>query len=163
MVTTMAFSHGAKNMKLIRFDGGKTGLLVEISGAIRVIDVIASLGVLSPGDPISLGILNGILKDKGSWAALIQHWPQARIGLRRLAAAASSTEPSAVVLLGIDEIRLPSRADGPDGIASLEIVESMPAQYPTGREAIVRQFADRESAAGNRGTVVVLEAHQSSS
>ena len=150
-------------MKLIRFDGGKTGLLVEISGAICVIDVIASLGVLSPGDPISLGILNGILKDKGSWAPLIQHWRQARIGLRRLAAAASSAEPSAVALLGIDEIRLVSSSDGPDGIASLEIVESMPAQDPAGREAMVRQFADHESTAGNQGSAVVLEADQSSS
>jgi hypothetical protein len=131
-------------MKLIRFDGGKTGLLVEISGTVRVIDVIASLGVLSPGDPISLGILNGILKDRGSWAPLIQYWQQARIGLKRLAAAASGPEPSAVALLGIDEIHLASSTDGPYGIASLEIVESMPAQDKA-REAAPRSREQRQT------------------
>jgi hypothetical protein len=75
-------------MKLIRFGGGKTGLMVQITSGPHVIDVIGSLGALSPGDPISQGILNGILKNKGSRAPLIEHWNQGRIGLRRLASLA---------------------------------------------------------------------------
>ena len=51
-------------MKLVRFDGGKTGLMVQFASGPHVIDVIGSLGALSPGDPISQGILNGILKNK---------------------------------------------------------------------------------------------------
>ena len=65
-------------MKLVRFNGGKTGLMVQLASGPHVIDVIGSLGLLSPDDPISQGILNGILKDKGSWAPLIEHWEQAR-------------------------------------------------------------------------------------
>jgi hypothetical protein len=63
-----------KIMKLVRFDGGKTGLMVQLAAGLHVIDVIGSLGVLSPDDPVSHGILNGILKDKGNWAPLIAHW-----------------------------------------------------------------------------------------
>ena len=48
-------------MKLVRFDGGKTGLLVRLPTGLHVIDVIGSLGALSPEDPISNGVLNGIL------------------------------------------------------------------------------------------------------
>src|ERR1700730_298140 len=36
----------------------------------HVSDVICSLGALSPGDPISQGVLNGILKNKGSWGSV---------------------------------------------------------------------------------------------
>jgi hypothetical protein len=50
-------------MKLIRFDGGKTGLMVQFAPGSHVIDVIGGLGTLSPDDPISQGILNGILKE----------------------------------------------------------------------------------------------------
>ena len=75
-------------MKLVQFDGGKTGLMVQLAAGPHVIDVIGSLGVLVPDDPISQGILNGILKDQGSWAPLIEHWEQARSGLRRLASLA---------------------------------------------------------------------------
>src|ERR1700730_14251351 len=61
-------------MKLIRFDGNKTGLVVELASGIHVVDVVASIGALVPEDPISHGVLNGLLKDNGSWAQLIQHW-----------------------------------------------------------------------------------------
>ncbi len=39
-------------MKLVRFDGGKTGLMVQFASGPLVIDVIGSMGVLSPGDSI---------------------------------------------------------------------------------------------------------------
>src|ERR1700722_2090522 len=74
--------------KLVRFDGGKTGLMVQLASGPHIIDVIGSLGVFSPGDPVSQGILNGILKDRASWAPLIEHWQHARIGLRQLASMA---------------------------------------------------------------------------
>jgi hypothetical protein len=51
-------------MKLVSFDGGKTGLMVQLASGPYVIDVIGSLGVFSPDDPISQGVLNGILKRK---------------------------------------------------------------------------------------------------
>ena len=127
-------------MKLVRFDGGKTGLMVHLASGPHVIDVIGSLGVLSPDDPISQGILNGILKDKGSWAPLIEHWEQARIGLRRLASLANPDRPH-LVICRADEVSLAPLLRNQRGIVTLDITESSEvAQDPTGREAMERQF-----------------------
>ena len=112
-------------MRLIRFDGGKTGLMVQITSGPHVIDVIGSLGALSPADPISQGILNGILKDKGSWAPLIEHWEQARIGLRRLASLASANpDRPDLVMRRADEVSQALLSGNPRGIVILDIVES---------------------------------------
>ena len=129
-------------MKLVRFDGGKTGLMVQLASGPHVIDVIGSLGALSPGDPISQGILNGILKDKGSWAPLIEHWEQARIGLRRLASLAlANPDRPHLVICRADEVSLAPLLRNPRGIVTLDIMESSEvAQDPTGRETMERQF-----------------------
>ena len=39
-------------MKLVQFDGGKTGLIVQHYSGLHVIDIIGSLGVFAPGDPL---------------------------------------------------------------------------------------------------------------
>src|SRR5258708_5938633 len=109
-------------MKLIRFDDNKTGLVVELASGTHVVDVIASIGALVPEDPISHGVLNGLLKDNGSWAQLIQHWEMARKGLRRLSVLAHASGPTQVVLRRLDEVRGAS-ARHPDGIGSLDIRE----------------------------------------
>jgi hypothetical protein len=49
-------------MKLIGFDGNKTGLVVELASGTHVVDVVASIGALAPEDPISHGVLNGLLQ-----------------------------------------------------------------------------------------------------
>jgi hypothetical protein len=128
-------------VKLVRFDGGKTGLMVQLASGPHIIDVIGSLGVFSPGDPVSQGILNGILKDKGSWAPLIEHWEQARTGLKRLASIALANPNRAhLVMFRADDVSL-AALKNPGGIAALEIVESSEvARDPTGREAMERQF-----------------------
>lgn len=129
-------------MKLVRFDGGRTGLVVQLASSPHVIDVIGSLGALSPDDPISQGILNGILKDRGSWAPLIVHWEQARTGLRRLASLAfANPDRPHLVICRADEARLALPLGSPGGIVSLDIAEAGEvAQDPTGREAMLRQF-----------------------
>jgi hypothetical protein len=129
-------------MKLVRFDGRKTGLMVQLAAGPHVIDVIGSLGALSPDDPISQGILNGILKDKGSWASLIEHWEQARSGLRRLASLALANPDSPhLVICRADEAGLAQPLGNPARIATLDIGESSEvAQDPTGREAMKGQF-----------------------
>jgi hypothetical protein len=55
------------------------------------LDIVASVGALSPEDPISHEILSGILKDGGTWGPLIQHWASVRVGLRKLVQMATST------------------------------------------------------------------------
>jgi hypothetical protein len=127
-------------MKLIRFDGNKTGLVVELASGTHVVDVVASIGALALEDPISHGVLNGLLKDNGSWAQLIQHWGMARMGLRRLAVLAQASGP--VVLRRLDEVRGTS-ARHPDGIGSLDIGELEAAtQDPTARKVMERQFSE---------------------
>jgi hypothetical protein len=150
-------------MKLVRFDGGKTGLLVQLPTGLNVIDVIGSLGALSPEDPISNGVLNGILKDRGSWAPLIEHWRQVRVGLRRLAllAAAGPDNPS-LVIRRHDEIHFGASSVNPADIATLEIAElSEVAHDPTGREAMRRQIAlPLRADECSEGRVVGLDAHR---
>jgi hypothetical protein len=127
-------------MKLIRFDDDKTGLVVELPSGPHVIDVIASIGALVPEDPISHGVLNGILKDKADWATLIQHWKMVRTGLRKLAILAQTAGSSQVVLRRYDEVRGKS-SRCPDEIDSLDIGEcDAIGPDPTGREVIERQF-----------------------
>jgi len=48
-----AHSTAENIMKLVRFDGGKTGLMVQFPSGPHVIDVVGSLGALVPDDPIS--------------------------------------------------------------------------------------------------------------
>lgn len=121
-------------MKFVRFANGKSGLIVELPTGPHVIDIVASLHVLAPGDPISLGILNGLFKETGSWAPLLQHWQMARIGLTRLARAAA-IDGSGVVLRSIDDTRSASRTTPADGIISIEITETelVPVRLPAER------------------------------
>jgi hypothetical protein len=127
-------------MRLIRFDGNKTGLVVNLVSGIHVVDVIASVGALVPEDPISHGILNGLLKPGSSWAQVLEHWEMARKGLRRLATLAQTPGLTQVVLCRLDEVRRVS-ARPPNGIGSLDIREpETTSQDPTGRAVMERQF-----------------------
>ncbi len=143
-------------MKLVRLDCGKTGLMVQLASGPHVIDVIGSLGALAPDDPISQGILNGILKDKGSWTPLIEHWEQARTGLRRLALlAAANPDRSHLVIYRLEEARLAPPSGNPGSIAALDIAELRDAaQDPTGRDAMARQF-EIPSPAETQATTIV--------
>jgi hypothetical protein len=139
-------------MKLVRFDDDKTGLLVELSSGPHVVDVVASIGALIPGDPISHGVLNGLLKDNGSWAPLIQHWKMARSGLRRLAILAQTAGSSQIVLRRLDDLKESSVQ--PDKINSLDVGElNATSHNPTGRDAMERQFAETQPDPTGRGTV----------
>jgi hypothetical protein len=142
MVVAKAHATAENIMMLVRFDGGKTGLMIQLASGPHVIDVIGSLGALSPDDPVSQGILNGILRDKGSWAPLIEHWEQARSGLRRLVSLAlANPDRPHLVICRADEARLALPLGNPRRIAILDIGESSEvAQDPTGREAMKGQF-----------------------
>src|SRR5258706_13446986 len=71
-------------MKLVRFGDRRTGLVVDLEAGPHIIDVVASVGALLPHDPISNGVLNGILSECGGCAPLIEHWSHASAGLLRL-------------------------------------------------------------------------------
>lgn len=129
-------------MKLVRFDVGKTGLMVQLASGPHIVDVIGSLGALAPDDPISQGILNGLLKDKESWASLIEHWGHARLGLRRLASLAlTDSGRSHLIICRADEVGLAQPSRKPGAIIAIDIAESDDfAKDPTGREVIERQL-----------------------
>ncbi|QDW37815.1 hypothetical protein FFI89_012015 [Bradyrhizobium sp. KBS0727] len=147
-------------MKLVRFDGGKTGLMVELPSGPHVLDVIGSLGALAPDDPISQGVLNGILKDNGKWSALIEHWPLARVGLRRLSLLAlADSKGERLVIRRADEARIADPAEDPNAIVAIDItVPNRLKLDPTGREAMTHQFSVASSVVDDR--VVVLDTYK---
>jgi hypothetical protein len=131
-------------MKLVRFGDRRTGLVIDHKTDPHILDVVASVGALLPDDPISNGILNGILQDGGSWAPLIEHWPRARGGLRRLIALALKVpDHPRLVLRSYDDADVALHDSG--GIAALDISESRELRRwdPTGRTSMTTQFAWR--------------------
>jgi hypothetical protein len=151
-------------MKLVRFDDWKTGLLVQLPIGLRVIDVVESLGALSLEAPIS-DVLNAILKDRGSWGPLIEHWGQASIGLRQLAVlAAFSPNNLRLVIRRLDEIRFSSSSGNANDVASLEILELCEvAHVPAWREkALKRQAQPPRTDECLEGRVVRLDAYRRS-
>jgi hypothetical protein len=135
-------------IKLVRFDDRRTGLVVQLPTGLHVIDVVASVSVLLPEDPISNGLLNGILKDGGSWAPLVEHWERVRIGLGRLSRLASiAPDHPRLVMRPFDRIHVASPTSNSKSIATLEIAEVNEIAFdPTGREAMARQFAEAPAA-----------------
>ena len=77
-------------MRFVRFGGTRTGILLEFPTGPHVLDVVASVGALSPDDSVCSEILHDVLKD-GTWGPLLQHWARVGVGLRKLVHMASST------------------------------------------------------------------------
>jgi hypothetical protein len=127
-------------MKLVRFGDRRTGLVVDLDRGPHVIDVVASVGALLPHDPISNGVLNGILREGGSWAPLIEHWSRASAGLRKLDnLALRMPDHPHLVLQTYDDAHV--MLHDSSGIAVLEISESRKIQScdPTGRASMITQ------------------------
>jgi hypothetical protein len=111
-------------MKLIRFREWRTGLVVELPTGLHVIDVVASVGALLPEDPISNGVLNGVLKDGSTWAPLIEHWGPAGAGLKRLAQVAlRRPDHPGLVMHPFDETLATPLSGNSPLIVALEITE----------------------------------------
>jgi hypothetical protein len=129
-------------MKLVRFGDRRTGLVVDLDSGPHVIDIVASVGALLPYDPISNGVLNGILREGGSWAPLVEHWSHVGAGLRRLSNLALMTpDHPHLVLRAYDDADV--RLHDCGGIAALEISESREIQFcdPTGRASMIARCA----------------------
>jgi hypothetical protein len=111
-------------MKLVRFGERRTGLVVELPTGPHVIDIVASVGTLLPEDPVSSGVLNGILREGGSWAPLIEHWTYARAGLKRLAEVAlRRPDHPDLIMRPFDGILAVPSTGNSASIAALEITE----------------------------------------
>ena len=124
-------------LKLVRFGEWRTGLVVELPTGPHVIDVVASVGMLLPEDPVSSGVLNGILREGGSWAPLIEHWTYARAGLKRLAEMAlRRPDHPDLIMRPFDGILAVPSTGNSASIAALEITELShdAASNPANRE-----------------------------
>jgi hypothetical protein len=144
-------------LKLVRFGEWRTGLVVSLPTGPHVIDVVASVGSLLPEDPVSSGVLNGILREGSSWALLIEHWTYVRAGLKRLAEVAlrRPDHPDLVMRPFDGILAAPSTGNSPR-ITSLEITELNhdAASKPASREpAPVRDSVANEC-------VVALDAYR---
>jgi hypothetical protein len=130
-------------MKLIRFADWRTGIVVELSTGPHVLDVVASVGALLPHDSLSNGLLNGILRDRGSWAPLIEHWPRVRAGLTRLAQCASlNPDHLHLIMRPLQAAHVSLPPIDCKSIAALEVIEweDVRRPDPTGRASIAAQF-----------------------
>jgi hypothetical protein len=136
-------SQQENEMKLVRFGDRRTGLVVDLEAGPHIIDVVASVGALLPHDPISNGVLNGILREGGDWAPLIEHWSHASAGLRRLInLALMAPDHPHLVLRTYDDAQV--MLHDSCGIVALEISETREIQFwdPTGRAVMRAQLAD---------------------
>jgi hypothetical protein len=127
-------------MKLVKIADEKIGLVVLLPKGEYAIDIASSLGVLSH-DPLSIGLLNGVLKDGHHWSLLVNHWANLRWPLKKLENIALRTpdHPSLVLRPLTDG---PGTASAANPIIAIEItgVETFEEQDPTGRRAMKLQF-----------------------
>jgi hypothetical protein len=139
-------------MKLVRLADGKIGLFVLLPKGAHAIDIASSLGVFSH-DPLSNGLLNGVLKDGHHWSLLVNHWAHLRSPLKKLqnVALKSPDHPCLVLQSLVDG---PGMATAADPIIAIEItdIETFEEQDPTGRRAMERQFIPPPESNSPRGS-----------
>jgi hypothetical protein len=138
-------------MKLIKMNSGEIGLLVELPMGMHVVDIAKSLGVFAAHDPLSGALINGTLKEKSAWVALVNNWRYLRMPLALLArtALANPDDPRLVVhpFMQVWKVR-----ESPPGIVALDITDATDLEIhdPTGRLVMAKQFAESVADAGER-------------
>jgi hypothetical protein len=130
-------------MKLVRMKAGKIGLLVQLPTGPHAVDIVGSLGVFAALDPASGALINGVLKERCAWVALVNNWTYLRMPLKLLArtALASPDDPRLV----ISPIACGRPMENPPrGIVAIDITDAadLESHDPTGRLAMTRQFSE---------------------
>ena len=130
-------------MKLIKMNGGEIGLLLELPIGMHVVDIAKSLGVFAAHDPASGALINGTLKEKSAWVALINHWHYLRMPLALLARTAL-TNPDDPRLVVRPFMQVWKVTESPPGIVALDITDAtdLDIHDPTGRLVMAKQFAE---------------------
>lgn len=129
-------------MKLVGIDNGVIGLVVDLATGPHVIDLASSLGALAGHDLVSGGLINGALKERSAWGALVANWQYLRLPLARLAGiAVANPDHPRLVLRRLADCRQGGDAKG---IVALEITYALNLESPdpTGRLATARQCVD---------------------
>jgi hypothetical protein len=132
-------------MQLFRINGGAIGLLVELPAGPHVVDLANSLGAFAGHDLVSGGLINGALKEKSAWGALVTNWQYLRSPLARLARiTVANPDHHCIVLHPLADIRQSGEGKGNKGIVALDITDASDLDIPdpTGRLVMARQFAE---------------------
>ncbi|HWZ38991.1 MAG TPA: hypothetical protein VNY08_11900 [Bradyrhizobium sp.] len=130
-------------MKLVRMNSGEIGLFVELPAGPHVLDIAKSLAVFAAHDPASGALVNGTLKEKSAWVALVNNWRYLRKPLALLARAAlANSDDPRLVLYPLARAR--QMRESPPGIVALDITDAADLEIhdPTGRLVMARQFAE---------------------
>jgi len=131
-------------MKLVRIDEEKIGLLVQLPAGPHVVDIVKSLGVFTAHDPVSGGLINGVLKERCAWVALVNNWNYLQIPFKLLArtALANPDDPCLALLPFANERQM---KDPARGIVAIDITDAADLEIhdPTGRLVMARQFSER--------------------
>src|SRR5262249_14748412 len=130
-------------MKLVTIDEEKIGLLVQLPTGPHVVDIVKSLGVFAAHDPVSGALINGVLKERCAWVALVNNWNYLRIPFERLerTALTNSNDPC----LAIQPFTYGRQVkDPPRGIVAIDVTDAadLEAHDPTGRLVMARQFGE---------------------
>jgi hypothetical protein len=143
-------------MKLVKTNSDNIGLLVELPTGPHVVDVARSLGVFATRDPVAGALINGTLKEKSVWAALVNHWQYLRMPLTLLArtALADPDDPRLVLHPFAD-----ARQTTEPGIVALDITDAADLERhdPTGRLVMERQFRKSVAEYAERGSLSMGE------
>jgi hypothetical protein len=129
-------------MKLVRINGGAIGLLVELPTGPHVVDLARSLGVFAGHDLVSGGLINGALKERSAWGALVANWQYLRSPLTQLARTAVVNPDHPCIAL--HPLADAGQSGDSDGIVALDITDASDLERPdpTGRLVMARQFAE---------------------
>lgn len=130
-------------MKLITMNSGEIGLLVELATGTHVVDIAKSLSVFAALDPVSGALINGTLKEKSAWVALIRNWRYLRMPLALLARTALA-DPDDRRLVVCPLMQVWKVTASPPGIAALDITDAtdLDIHDPTGRLVMEKQLAE---------------------
>jgi hypothetical protein len=128
-------------MKFFKTNSENIGLLVELPTGPHIVDVAKSLGLFAARDPVAGALINGTLKEKSVWTALVNHWQYLRMPLTLLArtALADPDDPRLVLYPFAD-----ARQTTEPGIVALDITDAadLESHDPTGRLVMARQFSE---------------------
>jgi hypothetical protein len=128
-------------MKLVSIKGQKIGLLVQLRTGPHVVDIMKSLGVFTAHDPVSGALINGVLKERCAWVALVNNWDYLRMPFKLLARTAlTNADDSRLAIYPFAYARQTSNR--PRGIVAIDITDAADLEIhdPTGRLVMAGQF-----------------------
>jgi hypothetical protein len=130
-------------MKLVRMEGEKIGLLVQLPTGPHAVDIAKSVGIFAAHDPVSGGIVNGVLKEKCAWTALVDNWRYLHKPLELLERTALNhpDDPRLAIQPFAQERQTTDRLRG---IVAIDITDAanLESHDPTGRFVMARQFSE---------------------